>query len=108
VGGFSCVYGSFSATPTVQNLLSVAGKRGFVFLDGQSPNTSSIVAYFSCITPNQCLSILAQNGNAYSFANVGTAWGTGTVLINVGISNSSNIRVSANQNGTVFWAVVYF
>ena len=108
VGGFSCQFGSFSATPVFGNLLNVAGKRGFVFLDGQAPNTSSMLAYFSCITPNQCLSILAQNGNAYSFANMGTASGTGTVMLSLGISNTSNIRVAANQNGTIFWAVVYF
>jgi hypothetical protein len=109
-GLFNSQAGSFSATnPNVfGNLLNVAGKRGLLFLDGQAPNTSSMLAYFSCITPNPCLSILARNGNAYSFANVGTAAGTGTVLINVGISDTSNLRVSANQNGTIFWAVVYF
>jgi hypothetical protein len=85
VGGFSCQFGSFSATNVFQNLLNVAGKRGFLFLDGQAPNTSSILAYFSCITPNPCLSIVAQNGNAYSFGNLGTAAGTGTVLMSVGI-----------------------
>ena len=79
-----------------------------MFLDGQAPNTSSMVAYFSCITTNPFLSLVAQNGNAYSFNNLGTASGTGTVLISVGMSNTSNIRVSANQNGTIFWAVVYF
>jgi hypothetical protein len=107
-GLFNSQAGSFSATNSFQNLLNVAGKRGFLFLDGQAPNTSSILAYFSCITPNPCLSVVAQNGNAASFYNLGTAAGTGTVLINVGINTSSNIRVSGNQNGTIFWAVVYF
>jgi hypothetical protein len=105
---FNSQFGSFPATTTFQNLLSVSGKKGFVFLDGQAPITSSILAYFSCVTPNQCLSILAQNGNAYSFANVGAAAGSGSVLINVGVSNTSNLRVSANASGTIFWAVVYF
>jgi hypothetical protein len=108
-GLFNSQFGSFSATATFQNLLSVAGKKGFVFLDGQAPITSSILAYFSCVTPNQCLSIVAQNGNAYSFSNLGTAQGSGSMQIQVGISNTSNIRVSASgSGGTIFWAVVYF
>ena len=107
-GLFNSQAGSFSATTSFQNLLNVAGKRGFLFLDGQAPITSSILAYFSCVTPNPCLSVVAQNGNAASFYNLGTASGTGTVMINVGINTSSNIRVSATQNGTIFWAVVYF
>jgi hypothetical protein len=106
--GFTSVFGTFSASATFQNLLNVAGKKGFVFLDGQAPITSSILAYFSCITPNPCLSVVAQNGNAASFYNLGAAAGTGTVMINVGINTTSNIRVSGNQNGTIFWAVVYF
>jgi len=107
-GLFNSQFGSFSATNSFQNLLNVAGKRGFLFLDGQAPITSSILAYFSCVTPNPCLSVVAQNGNAASFYNLGTASGTGTVMINVGINTSSIIRVSGNQNGTIFWAVVYF
>jgi len=47
------------------------------------------------------LSIVAQNGNAYSFANVGSAQGTGTMMINVGVSNTSNLRVSATANGNI-------
>jgi hypothetical protein len=106
--GFTSVFGSFSATTSFQNLLSVAGRRGFLFLDGQSPINSSVLAYFSCISTNQCLSIVAQNGNAYSFANVGSASGTGSMMINVGVSNTSNLRVSATQSGTINWAIVYF
>jgi hypothetical protein len=106
--GFTSTFGTFSATTTFQNLISVAGRRGFVFLDGQSPINSSVLAYFSCISTNQCLSIVAQNGNAYSFANVGSAQGTGTMMINVGVSNTSNLRVSATQSGNISWAIVYF
>jgi hypothetical protein len=106
--GFTSVFGSFSATTSFQNLVSVAGRRGFLFLDGQSPINSSVLAYFSCISTNQCLSIVAQNGNAYSFANVGSSQGTGSMMINVGVSNANNLRVSATQSGTINWAIVYF
>jgi hypothetical protein len=108
VGGFSCVYGSFSATASSATLLNVTGKRGFVFLDGQGLIGSSILAYFSAMTPYPYLSIVARNGNAFTSQNIGTANGTGTMLINATLNTSSDIRVSANQNGTITWAVVYF
>jgi hypothetical protein len=29
-------------------------------------------------------------------------------MINVGVSNTSNLRVSATQSGNISWAIVYF
>jgi predicted O-methyltransferase YrrM len=56
------------------------------------------------------LSILAQNGNAQSFSNLGTAAGTGTMMISAGINSVGNIRVSCalGSTGTVLWNIVYF
>jgi hypothetical protein len=108
--GFTSTFGSWNVTSTFQSFISVAGKRGFLFLEGVSPINSSVLAYFSCISTNQCLSIVAQNSNAYSFANVGSAQGTGTMMINVGVSNTSNLRVSCSgsASGNISWAIVYF
>jgi len=110
---FTSASGSFTATSTFQNLINVSGRRGLIFLDGQAPIASSILAYFSCMTPNNCLSILARNGNAYSFSNLGTAAGTGTMMIDAGMgtgSSAGNIRVSCalGNTGTVLWNIVYF
>ena len=107
---FTSASGSFTATSTPQNVINVSGRRGLVFLDGQGSIASSILAYFSCMTPNNCLSVVARNGNVYTYANLGTAAGTGTMMIDVGISTSGNIRVSCalGSTGTVLWNVVYF
>jgi hypothetical protein len=93
-------------------MINVSGRRGLIFLDGQGSIASSILAYFSCMTPNNFVSIVARNGNAYSYVNLGTAAGPGTMMIDVGMgsgSSAGNIRVSCvGSTGTVNWAIVYF
>jgi hypothetical protein len=108
--GFTSTFGSWNVTSTFQNFINVAGKRGFLFLEGVSPINSSILAFFSCIPTNPFLSKVAQNGNQYSFANMGSAQGTGTMMIDVGVSVTSNLRVCSvgTASGTVNWAIVYF
>jgi hypothetical protein len=106
--GFTSLYGTFSATTTFGSLTNVAGRRGFLFLDGVSPINSSVLVYFSCMSTNPMFSRVAQQGNVYNFdGNTGAAF-TGTMMINVGILTTGVLRVVATTSGTINWAIVYF
>ena len=105
---FTSTYGTqASMTAGVSSTIYTlaANSRGFIFLDTDSTNASSTVAYFSNMSGVNYLTILARNGNALGTANLGTAF-SGTYNMTVVINSSGNIRVSVVNGGSIRWNVI--
>ena len=105
---FSSTYGTLNlAANSSQTAYTLAGsQRGFIFLDSDSTNASSTVAYFSNMSGVNYLSIVARNGNAFGTQNMGTAV-SGTWNMNVTINSAGAIRVSVPNAGFVRWNIIF-
>jgi len=112
-----CANNSFTTTYGTQGPMSAGvsstiytlspNTRGLIFMDTDSTNASSCVAYFSNMSGVNYLSILARNGNAFSAQNIGANFG-GTWNMTCVINSSGNIRVSVTNAGSIRWNVVLF
>jgi hypothetical protein len=76
-------------------------------VDTDTTNANSAVGYFSNVSGVMYLSIIARNGNAFGFQNIGTAV-TGAWNMNLFCNSAGAIRVSVNTAGSVRWNIVFF
>ena len=79
--------------------------RGFVVVEAPSPNNSTTVAFFDCLSGFPFVTILARNGNAFG-TNLNTAF-TGTYNMNLFCNSSGNLRLSLTNAGTATWTLIF-
>ena len=103
-------FSSYGTTALAANTSSTfytvgSNQRGLVFVDTDSTNASSAVGYFSNMSGVMYLSVLARNGNAFGFQNIGTAF-TGTWNMNLFCNSAGALRVSIPTAGSVRWNII--
>jgi hypothetical protein len=106
--GFTSTSGTLStAASSSQTLYTLtANQRLLIFVETDTTNASSAVAYCSNLSGVVYMTIIARNGNAYSSQNFGSAF-VGSWNMNLFVLSTGAIRCSTTSAGSVRWNILF-
>jgi hypothetical protein len=106
--GFTSTSGTLSTAASSSQTLHTltANQRLLIFVETDTTNGSSAVAYCSNLSGVVYMTIIARNGNAYSSQNFGSAF-VGTWNMNLFVLSTGAIRCSTTSAGSVRWNILF-
>jgi hypothetical protein len=106
--GFTSTSGTLSTAANSSQTLHTltANQRLLIFVETDTTNASSAVAYCSNLSGVVYMTIIARNGNAYSSQNFGSAF-VGTWNMNLFVLSTGAIRCSTTSAGSLRWNILF-